>query len=190
VEALGLNPDDYRGTYKLIGGRLSLDFVNTVSWPDSARRHEWLSSVGNVVLWLNAVGLTVTNLAKSDLVSIYTLRTTLTAVLRPLAHGKRPGRQAIEHLNEYVSASNARRVIAPIAFAWTWQRPKCALDVFGPVVLDAADLITGRGRDRLRYCPSCDWLFEDQSRNGKRRWCDMADCGSRDKSHRYYERNK
>lgn len=185
-----MNPGNYRGTYKLIGGRLSLDFVNTVSWPDTARCHDWLGSAGNVVLWLNAVGLTAGELHRPDLVSIDALRTTLTAVLRPLAHGKRPTRDAIEELNEYVSASYSRRVIAPARLAWTWKPPRRSVDAFGPVVLDAADLITGGRRDRLRYCPSCDWLFEDQTRNGQRRWCDMADCGSRDKANRYYHRSR
>jgi predicted RNA-binding Zn ribbon-like protein len=190
MEALALNPGNYRGTYKLIGGRLSLDFVNTVSWPDTARSHDWLGSVGNVVLWLNAVGLKAKDLNTPDLVSIAAARTTLTAVLRPLAHGKRPTKYAIDQLNEYLSASNSRRVIAPTTLTWTWKPSKRSVDAFGPVLLDAADIITGGRRDRLRYCPSCNWLFEDQTRNGQRRWCDMADCGSRDKAHRYYQRSK
>jgi predicted RNA-binding Zn ribbon-like protein len=190
MDALALDPGDYRGTYKLVGGRLSLDFVNTVSWPNTARGHDWLGSVGNVALWLKAVGLAVTDCKPSDLGSIIALRTTLTSVLRPLAHGKRPARDAIDQLNEYLLVSNARRVIAPVSLAWTWKSPKTALDVFAPVLLDTADLLTGDRRDRLRFCPSCDWLFEDRTRNGQRRWCDMADCGSRDKAHRYYHRSK
>jgi predicted RNA-binding Zn ribbon-like protein len=190
MEALALDPGDYRGTYKLIGGRLSLEFVNTVSWPNTARRHDWLGSVGNVALWLAAVGLEAVDCKRADLVSIDTLRTTLTAVLRPLAHGKRPARDAIEPFNDCLSAANSRRVIVPSTLAWGWKPQKSALDAFGPVVLDAAELIAGGRRDRLRHCPSCDWLFEDQTRNGQRRWCDMADCGSRDKAHRYYHRSK
>jgi len=99
MDALALDPGDYRGTYKLVGGRLSLDFVNTVSWPNSERRHDWLDSVDNVTLWLKAVGLAVTDCEPSDLGSITALRATLTNVLRPLAHGKRPPRDAIEQLN-------------------------------------------------------------------------------------------
>jgi len=190
MEALDLNPGDYRGTYKLIGGRLSLDFVNTVSWPDATRRHDWLDSVGNVMLWLNAVGLATRDLSRADLVSIDELRTTITAVLRPLAHGKRPTREAIHQFNEYFTVASSRRVIALSTLAFTWISPKTATDVFAPVLLDAAEVIIGGRRDRLRYCPSCDWLFQDQTRNGLRRWCDMSDCGSRDKSNRYYHRSK
>ncbi|MGH2393401.1 MAG: CGNR zinc finger domain-containing protein [Candidatus Limnocylindria bacterium] len=43
---------------------------------------------------------------------------------------------------------------------------------------------------RLARCPSCDWLFHDTTRNRSRRWCDMADCWSRDKALRYDHRSK
>ena len=190
MEALGLNPGSYRGTYKLIGGRISLDFVNTVSWPTLPHSHDWFGSTENVVRWLKAVGLKAGEFKHGDLDSITDLRTTLTAVLRPLAHGTRPSRDAVDELNKYVSLSNSRRMIAPATLVWTWKRTKKPIDVFDPVILDAADVITGGKRARLRYCPACDWLFEDQTRNGLRRWCDMADCGSRDKSSRYYHRIK
>jgi predicted RNA-binding Zn ribbon-like protein len=190
MEALPLNPGGYGGTYKLIAGRMSLDFVNTVSWPDFPKRHDWFESPGNVVRWLKAVGLPPGDSKHADLVSLADMRTALTAVLRPLAHGSQPTKAAIDKFNEYLSAANSRRMIARVTLVWTWKTPKTLIDAFAPVVLDAADVITAGPRDRLRYCPACDWLFEDQTRNGQRRWCDMADCGSRDKSRRYYHRNK
>jgi predicted RNA-binding Zn ribbon-like protein len=47
---------------------------------------------------------------------------------------------------------------------------------------------------RLRRCPpedgGCGWIVLDQSRNGSRRWCQMADCGSAAKSRRLTERRR
>ncbi|MHB1675570.1 MAG: CGNR zinc finger domain-containing protein [Acidobacteriaceae bacterium] len=37
---------------------------------------------------------------------------------------------------------------------------------------------------------NCGWLFLDESRGKRRRWCDMNDCGSRAKARRYYEKHK
>jgi len=55
-------------------------------------------------------------------------------------------------------------------------------------VLRAADLT------RVRRCPvsegGCGWLFFDHSRNGSRRWCRMADCGSTAKARRLTERRR
>jgi predicted RNA-binding Zn ribbon-like protein len=190
MDNLPLDPGSYRGTYKLVGGRSSLDFVNTVSWPDSDRSHDWLDSLGNVLQWLEAVDLPTTRCRRSDLGDIHALRATITAVLRPLAHGDRPTRPAIDKLNDYVTQFASRRAIDPTTLAWNWKPARNALDSFAPVLWDAVELISTDNHDRLRHCPSCDWLFEDRTRNGQRRWCDMADCGSRDKAHRYYHRSR
>jgi len=46
--------------------------------------------------------------------------------------------------------------------------------------------------DRFRVCANhdCRWVFEDESRAGRRRWCDMSSCGNRAKVRRYRERKK
>jgi predicted RNA-binding Zn ribbon-like protein len=44
-----------------------------------------------------------------------------------------------------------------------------------PVIWNAVQVLTELDRSRLRCCPSCDWLFCDSTRNGRRRWCDMID---------------
>ncbi len=49
--------------------------------------------------------------------------------------------------------------------------------------------ITVRGeRDRLKVCGGCGWAFQDVSKNKSRRWCDMALCGSQQKSRAYRRR--
>jgi predicted RNA-binding Zn ribbon-like protein len=56
------------------------------------------------------------------------------------------------------------------------------------IALDAAQLVGGDLRDRLRICPGprCGGRFLDRSAGGRRRWCSMAVCGNRSKasSHR------
>ena len=56
------------------------------------------------------------------------------------------------------------------------------------------DVLRGADLARLRRCPleagGCGWLFLDQSRNGSRRWCRMADCGSLVKARRLTERRR
>jgi predicted RNA-binding Zn ribbon-like protein len=56
------------------------------------------------------------------------------------------------------------------------------------VAWSAVTLLRTGPLDRVRECPSCGWLFLDTSRNGRRRWCSMDTCGSRDKARRYYQR--
>ena len=189
MDAIDLNPGAYRGTYKLVGGRLPLDLVNTISWPDTPRAHDWLDSPRNIRGWLHAVGLPAPA-DEVDVAAVHDVRSLLAAVLRPMAHGESPSAAAVARLSEAIGAAGSRRVIDPDTLGWRWIAPVTIRDALAPVLLDAAELVTAGQRERLRYCPSCDWLFEDQTRNGQRRWCDMADCGSRDKAKRYYRRSK
>ncbi len=190
MEALRLDPGDYTGSYKLIGGWLSLDFVNTISWPNTDRQHDWLATPTNLSMWLEAVGLPPTEADQSNPIDVSEIRNTVTEMLRPLAHNTRPTRPAGQRFNRLLTRAQARRRIDPVNLNWTWKPPRRASEVLDPVLVDAADLITANNHERLKHCPSCDWLFEDQTRNGRRRWCDMADCGSRAKAHSYYHRNK
>ncbi len=52
--------------------------------------------------------------------------------------------------------------------------------------------LTGGTPERIRICASdtCQWIFYDASRTGRRRWCDMATCGNRAKAARYRARAK
>lgn len=53
--------------------------------------------------------------------------------------------------------------------------------------------VVSQGRpDRLRVCanPDCQFVFYDTSRNGHRRWCDMATCGNRAKVARFRARRR
>lgn len=45
---------------------------------------------------------------------------------------------------------------------------------------------------RVKACPGpdCAWVFVDASRNGSRRWCDMAQCGNRAKGKAFRSRAK
>lgn len=53
------------------------------------------------------------------------------------------------------------------------------------------EIQSGR-EDRLRICDNdtCRWIFYDESRAGRRRWCDMSSCGNRAKARRHRERLK
>lgn len=102
MAVIRLDPGDYDGTYKPVGGEASLDLVNTLCWPGLEREHDWLDRPGNVTAWARAVGLidaaTQRRLderaaadpeARSDqLAAIRRTRRTLTEVLVPLEIGR------------------------------------------------------------------------------------------------------
>jgi predicted RNA-binding Zn ribbon-like protein len=64
--------------------------------------------------------------------------------------------------------------------------------VLWPIVWSAEDLLVSGERGRLKTCGSeaCGWLFYDESRSRRRRWCSMSDCGNRAKAKRFYHRGR
>lgn len=53
------------------------------------------------------------------------------------------------------------------------------------------ELVAGHP-ERIKICASdrCDWIFYDDSRTSRRRWCDMSTCGNRAKARRHRERTR
>jgi predicted RNA-binding Zn ribbon-like protein len=201
MEPVALDPGDYDGTYKLIGGEISLDFLNTVSWPGTAREHDWLDRYENVTAWAVAAGAIGEHTqrvldarprgqARKELRQLHRTREDLRGVIGPLAHGERPAPQAVETLNELVRKTCRYRRIDPARQQWTWVEPRSLTEILAPVIWNAAYVLTSVDHTRLSHCPSCDWIFYDITRNRSRKWCDMVDCGSRDKALRYYHRTK
>lgn len=56
-----------------------------------------------------------------------------------------------------------------------------------PLVESAADALVLGELSRVRRCadPRCPRVFHDSTKNGRRRWCDMATCGNRAKAARH-----
>jgi predicted RNA-binding Zn ribbon-like protein len=61
-----------------------------------------------------------------------------------------------------------------------------------PVVESAADALILGELSRVRRCadPRCQRVFFDNTKNGRRRWCDMSTCGNRAKAARHREKLK
>jgi predicted RNA-binding Zn ribbon-like protein len=60
-----------------------------------------------------------------------------------------------------------------------------------PIVESAAETLLNGDLARVRRCGDgrCSRVFLDHTRNGKRRWCEMASCGNRAKAARFRARH-
>jgi predicted RNA-binding Zn ribbon-like protein len=153
-----------------------------------------------------------------ELAAALALRGRLYAVLASVARGERPPAAALEHLaREHAEAAAHARLVAharghgeaagharlvahdgerdgerggPVAWLPEWPARDPRRVRFA-VATDAVALLGDAGRlARLRRCPGrgCGWLFLDAS--GRRRWCSMSTCGSREKMRRMYARQR
>jgi predicted RNA-binding Zn ribbon-like protein len=194
---------------KLVGGRLCLDFANTVDWRTREQPEEWITSYADLVAWSQHAGIVtepeahhLRDLAahrpadgSAVLAQAITLREAIYRIFATLADGRPPEGADVTVLNEALAKALSRLRILPTAdgFAWRWAIGEDALDrMLWPVARSAAELLTEGELTRVRTCPGegCGWLFYDSSKNRSRRWCSMDDCGNRAKARRHYRRQR
>jgi len=194
--------------HPLMGGRLCLDFCNTIS--DRRSSHdERLESYADLVGWGSLAGFLnseeasrLTRLGMScpiESVAVWEraicLREALTSIFCAAAEGRRMRSDALDVLNFELAAATARSQVVPTdaGYTWLWTERGMALDcVLWPIARSAADLLTEGPLGAIRKCEgrACGCLFLDTSRNGSRRWCDMRICGNRAKARRHHQRVK
>jgi predicted RNA-binding Zn ribbon-like protein len=195
--------------WKLVGGRLCLDFINSVGGRTGATvLRDKLVDYSDLLEWTRLAGITnqteSRNLARraaayrheaeATLRRAVQLREALYRIFKSAAEGRRPRSADLETVSKEVRVARAHERLTHTggAFAWTWQDGETALDrILWPVSLSAADLLASGDLSRLRQCggQECGWLFLDTSRNRSRHWCDMKDCGNRAKVSRFRQRH-
>jgi predicted RNA-binding Zn ribbon-like protein len=194
-------------TLNLIGGRLSLEFVNTVDTHDP-RVDEKLNAYADLVWWALRVGMldeaaaaplfacaaAEPAAAAEVLARALELREAIYRVFAGARSGGAADAADLAVLNRELSrALGWVRVRAEGGeLAWGWEEAAELDRVLWPVVRDAAELLVSGDLRRVGKCcgDNCDWLYLDTSRNRSRRWCDMQSCGNRAKARRHYHRAK
>jgi predicted RNA-binding Zn ribbon-like protein len=191
-----------RRTFELSGGKLCLDFANTLDNRPTDRARDLLENYGDLALWSRQAGILSAgeeralvsrsrrspDEARRVLERARSLREALFAVFA------RRTPAALEGLRRMLPTVYRRPVLRPgPAFELSWEDDPTALDrMLGPVVRSAVELLTSKDLDRVRVCGAddCDWLFLDESRSRSRQWCSMATCGNRAKAKRFYGRKR
>lgn len=199
----------HSGNLDLQGGRLCLDFVNTVDWRGRAQPQEFLNTFQDLISWSQHVGIltehdgqkllykaaTSPSEAESVLNRAVTLRETLYRIFSSIIQDNDPAKKDLAIFNENLSKTmgHSRIVKADTGFSWDSSGDKETLDwMLNPIIRSAADVLVSDELKRLKKCadPACGWLFWDNSRNQSKRWCAMKDCGNRAKARRFYKRKK
>ena len=195
--------------FKLVGGRLCLDFVNTVgNYLDPERRRDYLAGYPDLLAWGQQAGALTPGEAEvlrtaaarrsaeapAVLARARALRDAIYGVMAAVAHDHPVPAADLAALNGFVAELLADSRLVPTDEGFTLGRADdpAALDrVLWPIVRSAIDLLTSGEVGRVRQCAgdACGWVFVDASRGGRRRWCDMADCGNTAKVRRYRERH-
>jgi len=183
---------EYHG--KFVGGRLCLDFVNTVGGRTArgAVIRDKLATLDDLLAWGRAAGMRTPVGGARRPASLLSRAIRFREALYRILVRARPAAADVAILRREVAEARAHQRLASRGRQFSWvladsRSPECIL---WTVALSAAELLTSEDRARLRQCGGheCGWLFLDTSRNGRRRWCDMQDCGNRAKVRRFREK--
>jgi predicted RNA-binding Zn ribbon-like protein len=195
---------------RLVGGHLALDFVNTVGGPRDAPPDpddDALESYTDLVRWGERVSLlsgvqarALLKKARSDeraaarvLRDTLELRQLIYDVVRPIATADPSPPKLLERLRDAEREGLAHARLEPAEggrMRWSWTHERALEAPLWPLAHAAVDLLTSGALDRLKVCANCRWLFLDRSRNGRRRWCSMDECGVVFKKARFVERRR
>lgn len=204
-----INKDVHK--HDLLGGRLCLDFANTVSWHDSSEKsQESLTSYERLVNWSLQANILKKqqslsllkkaeikpSKAKEVLQQAIELRESIYQIFSSVLNNETPASKELSILNEALGDAYRKIRVVPgeNKFSMEFLNGEETLDgMLPPIVQSAIDiLISEKELSRVKKCEGdpCGWLFLDTSRNRSRRWCSMADCGNRAKAKRFYHNKK
>ncbi len=200
--------------FKYLGGNVSLDLVDTVDWTRRGLANERLSDCQRLIRWaegagivsgrdaerLRSMALSHPGTARAALEEAKRLRALLARLCRSLVDGK-PRRAVWKEFNQYLARALRSLRVAPLprrrnrlnVAEWAWSDQGTRLNaLLWPVLWSAAGLLVSDEVAEVRVCAGrdCGWMYVDRSRNGLRRWCAMATCGTAEKSRRRQLRNR
>jgi predicted RNA-binding Zn ribbon-like protein len=199
-----LAPRQDDSPFIFIGERLWLDFVNT----DDVRRgvrFDALREFETFVQWLEAANVLDVERASglrrraqqqpsgaaASLVDARRVRASLRALAERGNSTEKARIDTLTEINRILGRSAGTRRLEPKGDG-TFARSFVPVgDAFAglliPVVESAADALVIGELARIRRCADsrCPRVFYDGTKNGRRRWCDMATCGNRAKAARH-----
>ncbi len=175
----------------------AIDFINTLQL-EHGEPVDHIGSTAEALGWLHGHGLIHHEAAEAEARDGATLRRIrkTRAALRELADAaferRRPEQRAIDEVNRALRDREVvQLVMSPDGLRLDHRHVGDPIDdalasLVEPIVREIA---AGRP-ERIRACAddTCRWVFYDDSRTGRRRWCDMATCGNRAKAARHRAR--
>jgi predicted RNA-binding Zn ribbon-like protein len=192
-----------------VGGRLCLDFVNTVDPRQTGTGRDYLAAYADVLDWFEMVDVRLprsvswlrrrAKVASDEAVDAHRQAVAMREAAFALINASRIGGEVrtsdLKELNHALGQSIGHRVLASDERGGVreeWRSSDSLAQVLWPVAIDAWDLLTEPELALVKQCPldagGCGWLFLDSSRAGNRRWCDMRTCGNRAKARAHYSR--
>jgi predicted RNA-binding Zn ribbon-like protein len=180
-------------TIKLLGGRLSIDFVNatphggTLTWEQLIQFLEAARIVTpDRAIQLLALPQIEAQAADALLSKAQALGSAMRKAFTALLRKQRVAFEWVTPINEILRITEGHDELVAATGGWKIEfvAREGGLDwLLAAVARSGAETIAEGSQARLRICanPQCGLFFCDTSRTHLRRWCSMAACGNRSK---------
>ncbi|HEV2268471.1 MAG TPA: ABATE domain-containing protein [Steroidobacteraceae bacterium] len=198
-----MSRDPARAGSQFFGGRVCLDFANTLDWrltddpveliPDYAALLAWSERRGTLparALAKLRAHSSESSAAREVMREALLLRTQIWSIAEGLIAGRRARLSALnDRLAELPSQPGLRVHDSRHVFDVDGSDPQQAL---WPVLWSLTAVLTSEDAARLGTCRAqgCGWFFVDESPNHSRHWCSSEVCGNRERVRRAYARRR
>jgi predicted RNA-binding Zn ribbon-like protein len=184
---------------RLDGGRSCLDFVNTIHDRFAINPEDYLTTAERYLEWCVLTRLLREKEAVRIVADVSALREArsfrerLHALFIARIRGASVPAASVAELDRWLHRAWTDLVVdlgSAQCLSWSIGAVDARLPL-KRIALSALDLLRDGEPDRLRQCAaadSCGWLFYDETKNARRRWCAMATCGTAAKMREYRRR--
>ena len=199
-----MSRDPEKAATQFFGGRVCLDFANTMDWRVSDSPQELIPDYNALLSWsarrgvlttstatrLRALGIRKPGLAADVLASARALRTDIWDTLENLRLGSDV---QLEPFNSRLSVLPPQPILIHSKDCFVYDLPGVSLEEpMWPVLWSFSAVLTSDDARRVGCCQAagCGWFFVDESPNRTRRWCSSEVCGNRERARRAYAKRR
>jgi predicted RNA-binding Zn ribbon-like protein len=179
-----------------------LDLINSLEYEDG-QPDEHLPTVDAAIEYFTRRGIAHADALRSDathdpvawISRIRRTRGALREVWDAAVEGRTADVAAVATLNEALAHTPRTELHAALGGVVVDHRHEAADptgEALARVVEPLVVALAAGHTARFRICANdgCRWVFEDTSRGGRRRWCDMSSCGNRAKVRRHRSKRR
>jgi predicted RNA-binding Zn ribbon-like protein len=199
-----MSRDPARAATQFFGGRVCLDFANTMDWRTSEAPQELIPDYAAFLSWSNARGTlaskTVARLrvlgarkptaAEAIMREARALRGEIWEAADALCRGKSV---RLAPFNRLLAALPAQPGLIRDGAGYVHDlRGAAPEEPLWPVLWSLTALLSSKDAARLGCCQAqgCGWFFVDESPNHTRAWCSSEVCGNRERARRAYSKRR
>lgn len=199
-----MSRDPVRAASQFFGGRVCLDFANSLDWRTSGDPQELIPDYGALLDWsgrratlpalaiaaLRTLAVSRPVKARSVLQEAYSQRAEIWRAADALRAGKVPD---LAPFNRALATLPSQPALLPLKAGFVHDLAGRDLhEPLWPVLWSLTALMTSHDAHRIGCCQAegCGWFFVDESPNHSRLWCSSEVCGNRERARRAYAKRR